>query len=338
MKNFSKTQKIILFLTTLFVIFVGGVCLFALKSAKLANATADTIYEKVPRKNPMVNADIPVNFSATEPFSMLLLGVDTGDLGRTEQGRSDTMMVVTVNPVTKQTTLLSLDRDIYTKIVGHGTYDKLNHAYAFGDVAMAMDSVEALLDIPLHHYLTINMEGFSDLVDAIGGIKVSNQYHFELDGVELLPGEYTLTGREALSYARYRKYDSKTQMGDPNGDMGRQNRQREVVSLMAKKILSFNSLSSYKNILKAVKENTKTDLTWESILQIIQGYTKATENIVSIQLEGEGVMIDNIYYQKLEENNLLTIQNTLKTQLNLPRSDTLKNENDAYNQFYEGAV
>ncbi|OTE88485.1 LytR family transcriptional regulator, partial [Escherichia coli] len=66
----------------------------------------------------------------------------------TEQGRSDTMMVVTVNPKQKKSTIISLDRDIYTNIVGYGTVDKLNHAYAFGGVEMAMDSIEQLLDIP----------------------------------------------------------------------------------------------------------------------------------------------------------------------------------------------
>ena len=69
---------------------------------------------------------------AGEPISILLLGVDTGYLGRTEQGRSDSMVVITINPHTQKTTLLSIPRDTYTEIVGNGTSDKINHAYAFG--------------------------------------------------------------------------------------------------------------------------------------------------------------------------------------------------------------
>lgn len=74
---------------------------------------------------------------------MLLLGIDTGDLGRTDQGRSDTMMVAAVNPTDQKTTIVSIARDTYVPIVGHGTDDKINHAYAFGGAAMSMNTVKA---------------------------------------------------------------------------------------------------------------------------------------------------------------------------------------------------
>ena len=87
------------------------------------------------------------------------MGIDTGDLGRTEQGRSDTTMVVTINPKENKSTMISLDRDILTDIVGNDTQDKLNHAYAFGGAEMAINTVQELLDIPIHHYVSINMKG-----------------------------------------------------------------------------------------------------------------------------------------------------------------------------------
>lgn len=340
MKHLSRKKKIILGIVAAFTLLIGVGCVYAIKAVKDASATVAGIYEKAERKNgQQANSDKPVNFAATEPFSVLLLGVDSGGLGRSDQGRSDTMMVATVNPKEKKTTIVSLDRDIYTKIIGHNTYDKLNHAYAFGGVGMAMDSVEALLDIPIHHYMTINLQGFADLVDAVGGITVNNKYHFELDGVELQPGVQELNGKEALSFARYRKYDPVTKMGDPEGDIGRQARQREVVSEIANKILSFDSISRYQKILKAVEKNTKTDLVWEDFLNIIQGYTAAASEIVPLQLEGEGVMMNNIYYQKLYPDKLLAVQNQLKTQLNLPTSTSLNRTNYADNQFFgeEGA-
>ena len=201
--------------------------------------------------------------------------------------------------------------------------DKLNHAYAFGGVGMAMDSVEALLDIPINHYVTINLDGFSELVDSVGGIDVTNKYHFELDGVELLPGDYHLDGKQALSYARYRKYNATTKMGDPDGDIGRQARQREVVEKIAKQILSFDSVTKYQDILTAVGNNVKTDLVWNDMLKIIQGYTGAAKEIEPLQLQGEGVMINKIYYQQVHQENLLEIQNKLKTQMNLPTNKEL---------------
>lgn len=341
MRNISKKKKIILAIVATITLLVGAGCVYAVKAVKDASDTVAGIYEKAERKSvkQVDNSDKPVDFAATEPFSVLLLGVDTGGLGRTDHGRSDTMMVVTVNPKQKKTTIVSLDRDIYTKIVGHDTYDKLNHAYAFGGVGMAMDSVEALLDIPIHHYMTINLQGFADLVDAVGGITVNNKYHFELDGVELQPGVQDLNGKEALSFARYRKYNAVTKMGDPDGDIGRQARQREVVSEIANKVLSFDSISRYQQILKAVEKNTKTDLVWDDLLNIIQGYTAAANNIVPLQLEGEGVMMNSIYYQKVYPDKLLDVQNQLKTQLDLPTNETLDRTNYADNQFYgEGEV
>ncbi|WP_071131208.1 LCP family glycopolymer transferase [Enterococcus timonensis] len=334
MKHMSKTKKIILSIVALVTLLAGVGCAYAVSAVKKANQTVDEIYESVDREKPVDNNDKPVNFEATEPFSILLLGVDTGGLGREDQGRSDTMMVVTINPEQKKSTIISLDRDIYTQIVGHGTYDKLNHAYAFGGVGMAMDSVEALLDIPINHYLTINLQGFADLVDAVGGITVDNQYHFELDGVELYPGKQDLDGTQALSYARFRKYNASTGMGDPEGDIGRQRRQREVIEAIVKKILSFNSISRYEDILAAVQKNTKTDLVWNDMLNIVQGYTGAANNIEPLQLEGEGVMMDAIYYQKLYPDKLLTIQNQLKNQLDLPEATELNRSHYADNQFY----
>ncbi len=102
----------------------------------------------------------PVDLAKQESFSVLLMGIDTGDLGRVDQGRSDTMMVATVSPEDKQTTIVSIPRDTYVEIVGHNTTDKINHAYAFGGAAMAMDTVQNYLDIPIDHYVSINMKGF----------------------------------------------------------------------------------------------------------------------------------------------------------------------------------
>ena len=122
--------------------------------------------------------------------SLFFNGIDTGDLGRTEQGRSDTTMVVTINPKENKSTMISLDRDILTDIVGNDTQDKLNHAYAFGGAEMAINTVQELLDIPIHHYVSINMKGLKDLIDAVGGIEVDNTIgEFTLDGITVPAGK-----------------------------------------------------------------------------------------------------------------------------------------------------
>ena len=103
---------------TLVVVGLGAKVYFDVRGS------ADQTYESVKRKNP-AKREQAVDLEEQDSFSVLLLGIDTGDLGRTEQGRSDTMMVATVNPKDKKTTIVSIARDTYVPIVGHGTDDKI---------------------------------------------------------------------------------------------------------------------------------------------------------------------------------------------------------------------
>ena len=172
-------EKVVLGFLSVLLVVVAGVCAYGIKMYSDANSTINGIYQSVNRKS---NKGATANIDAQEPFSVLLMGIDTGDLGRTEQGRSDTTMVVTINPKENKSTMISLDRDILTDIVGNDTQDKLNHAYTFGGAEMAINTVQELLDIPIHHYVSINMKGLKDLIDAVGGIEVDNTI-----------GEFTLT-------------------------------------------------------------------------------------------------------------------------------------------------
>lgn len=99
-------------------------------------STANVVYKAVNRRD--ISTKRRVNLSEQEPVSILLLGFDTGVLGRTEQWRSDTIMAATTNPSTNKSLLVSLPRDKYAEIFGHNTKDKINHAYAFGGTAMSM--------------------------------------------------------------------------------------------------------------------------------------------------------------------------------------------------------
>ncbi|MGM0215642.1 LCP family glycopolymer transferase [Enterococcus sp. AZ109] len=324
----SRWKKIVVGIIILLNCLVGGATIYAVQVTKDASQMVSNIRQTVKRNSIRENTTSP-NIDNAEPFSILLLGVDTGDLGRDEQGRSDSMMVVTVNPQQGKSTIVSLGRDTLTKIVGYDTNDKLNHAYAFGGEGMSMDTIENLLDIPIDHYVTINMRGLKDLIDAVGGIEVDNQFDFELDGIELSKGKQTLNGETGLAYARMRYQD-------PEGDVGRQKRQREVVTKILNKAMSINGVSNYRKILKAVEKNMKTDLSWDDMLDIGTNYLSAFKNIDQKQLDGQSQLIDEVYYQLLGMNELLTVQNALKEQLGLPTADTLPNlaDPDSYNLFY----
>lgn len=318
-------QKIIIGILSVLAVVVTSATVWATFAYKDANATFAAISKHIDRKSS--KRITAVSLEDRDPITIALFGIDTGGLGRTEQGRSDTMMIVTLNPKEKKTTVVSLDRDIYTKIVGYDSYDKLNHAYAFGGVKMALDSIEYLLDVPIDHYVSINLQGLTDLIDAVGGIEVNNKIDFTLDGVHVPEGKQHLDGTTGLAYARMRKQD-------PEGDIGRQRRQREVVSKIVHKVLGLDGISKYKEILKAVQDNCTTTLTWDQLLDISENYVPALENIQSYQLSGqEPSWQSDVYYQVLGKHELLNIQNLIKSELGLPTKSELA-ISDGYSEGY----
>ncbi|MDT2764819.1 LCP family protein [Enterococcus asini] len=304
----SRGKKIILgivgviFALTLIVVGVGAKVYFDVKGS------VDNTYESVKRTQP--NREKEVDLKNQEPFSVLLLGIDTGDLGRTEQGRSDTMMIATVNPRDKKTTIVSIPRDTYVPIVGYGTEDKINHAYAFGGAAMSMDTVASYLDIPVDHYAAINMKGLKELVDAVGGITVGNEMEFTQDNYTFKHGQITLDGDMALSYSRMRH-------DDPRGDYGRQERQRTIVMGVVNKLLSMDGITKYQEVLNAMESNVKTDMTFDTMKTIALDYRDAFANVKTEQMQGEGFMQDNISYQRVSDEELKRIQTILDQELGI---------------------
>lgn len=298
----NRSKKILLSLLAIILVIVG----VGAKMYYDVKSTANDAYESVDRKD--ASDKRKVNLSEQEPFSVLLLGVDTGALGRTEQGRSDTMMVATVNPSSDEALLVSLPRDTYAEIVGHNTQDKINHAYAFGGAAMSMDTVAKLLDIPIDHYITINMQGIETLVDAVDGIEVNNPFEFTYEDKTFPKGKQELNGDDALKYS-WMRYD------DPEGDYGRQGRQRQIITGVAKKVLSKKGLANYSSILKTLGKNVKTDLTFTDMRTLMGDYRTAFGHIKSDQMKGTGFMQDGVSYQRIDPSELKRVQDELKAQL-----------------------
>ncbi|NMH67657.1 LytR family transcriptional regulator [Bacillus sp. RO3] len=270
------------------------------------NKTAETMNEQIDRPKSEKRTE-EVEFEKKQPFSVLLLGVDEREGDR---GRSDTMIVVTVNPQEKTTKMLSIPRDTLVNIVGKGYEDKINHAYAFGGVEMAMDTVEEFLDIPIDYYAKINMEGFKDIVNAVGGVTVNNDFAFTYSGITFNEGQISLDGEEALLYSRMRKQD-------PRGDFGRQARQRQVIQAVIKEGASVSSLWNYGDIFGAIGNNIKTNLTLDEMVNIQKNYKSATKDISQSQITGDGQMISNIYYYVVPEAEKQKVQSDLKDHLDL---------------------
>lgn len=238
---------------------------------------------------------------------MLMLGVDERD---GDKGRSDTMIVLTVNPQKKSVKMLSIPRDTRTEIVGHGTQDKINHAFAFGGAKMSMDTVENFLDIPIDYYMKINMEGFKDIVDAVGGVTVQNDLDFTSDGIHFAKGSHTLNGKEALAYSRMRH-------DDPNGDFGRQSRQRSIIEAVIREGASVSSLTKYNDVFDALGNNIQTNLTFDDMMDIQKNYRDASKSITQSSINGKGTKIDGIYYYIVSDEEKEKVQSELKEQLSI---------------------
>ncbi|MGE7676108.1 LCP family protein [Lysinibacillus sp. NPDC094403] len=242
-----------------------------------------------------------------DPFSVLLLGVDQR---KNDSGRSDTMIVITVNPEKHTMKMLSIPRDTRTEIIGHNSVDKINHAYAFGGVPMAVNTVEHFLDIPIDYYVFINMEGFLQIIDTIGGVTIDNDMDLTYDSYHYPKGEITLDGDKALIFSRIR-YE------DPRGDFGRQIRQRQIIEAVLKKASSTPSiLLKATDMLDVVGENVRMNFTMKDLIQLQSIYKKMDGKIEQLSFkEGNGKKIDHIWYFIPEDIELEKIKSELKAHL-----------------------
>ena len=248
-----------------------------------------------------------VEFTKKDPISILMVGIDERD---GDHGRTDSMLVLTVNPETKSTKILSIPRDTRTKLIDpenpkKSSKDKINHAYAFGGIEMSIATVENFLNIPIDYYVEINMEGFKDIVDAVNGINVDNQYEFELDGSNFRKRPQHLNGTETLAYARMRKQD-------PRGDIGRGERQREVISKIIDKGKSLSTLTNYDDILDALEDNIKTNLTLSEIIGMQSSYKPAAETIDKLEIEGPGGIVGDVWYYMVEDETRQSLSDQLR--------------------------
>ncbi|KRN33112.1 LytR family transcriptional regulator [Liquorilactobacillus mali] len=299
----KKILKIVVFLLIVFFAIDGVIIAKVYNDAKNA---VDTTYHKVKHDSER-NAARTINNG--KPFSILLLGTDTGDYGRTYKGRTDTMMVAVVNPNTKKTTLVSIPRDTKVAIPGHGFENKINSAYTYGGTSMAMNIVQSYLNVPIDHYIEMNMGGLVQLSAALGPIKVNNDLDFTNLGYHFKKGKVTINKSNILAYTRMRYQDSR-------GDYGRQLRQRLVLEGLVKKIATVQGITKYQSILSALSSNMKTDITFSEIKTIATKYRSA-DNVKQTQLQGYGKMIDGISFQVVPQKNVNAVTKELRTALEL---------------------
>lgn len=249
----SRAPKIILWSILGVVLVVGavaGIYVWQLisgynQSEKLAQnevfPDADTRPEPVARPE---NTD-------NDPLNILLLGSDTRDqvgedLADIRGQRSDTIMVVNVPADRESVNIMSLMRDNWVEIPGHGMA-KINAAMSYGGVPLTVQTVESILDVPIDHVAIIDFDGFKGLTDALGGVTVDNKVEFTArhGGAYFPVGEITLNGEDALSYVRER-------YAFPNGDYTRVANQQRYLKGLMNTLLSRDTLTNPITIMDSV--------------------------------------------------------------------------------------
>lgn len=293
-----KRLFVIMLSVTAVVFVVGGVMVWSMYREVNETVTRVNDNLQISEKREQVET-----IEEKRSISVLLLGIDRQG---SEQGRSDSIIVITLNPETHEGAMLSIPRDTLTEIVGRNTQDKINHAYAFGGAEMAMDSVEVLLDIPIDYVVETDMDAFTDIVDTLGGITVTNNFAFSTDGYNFPVGQVELDGESALSYARMR-YE------DPNGDFGRQERQRAIISGIVEKGRSDFSVDTVTRLLEVAGNHAKTNIEFNDLVTLSTDYMKSFRNASTLRIEGAGgIAADGIYYWTPDAGSLADVQSELK--------------------------
>jgi len=219
-----------------------------------------------------------------DPLNILILGIDSKT---DESGRSDSLKVMTLKPETYSMQLISIPRDTRTMIAGKGIKDKINHAYAFGGDSMVIDTVENFLGIDIEYHVHINIQGLEELIDELGDVTVMNDVEWTDSHYEFNKGPVEFGGKKELAYVWMRKKD-------PNGDFGREERQRDIVKAIVEKGANIASIEKVNNTINILGSNLATSLDFDDMKQLLASYTGTCKNNESYQLQGTGTTIDGI--------------------------------------------
>lgn len=242
--------------------------------------------------------------SVTEPFTILLMGVDSAEEGLSKNtvANGDSLILVTFNPNTLNATMLSIPRDSYVPIAcwSGNPENKITHAAAYGTDCM-MDTIENYFDVTIDYYAKINFKGLVTLVDTLGGITVEVPQDLCTDNsnregqVCINAGLQTLNGEQALVLARNRKQLAA-------GDLDRGLNQQLVIEGILNKVKDMKSINQVMDVLNTVTNNLDTNFTEQQILSFydiakdimnnsLQKDDADLINIEQLYLDGTGQMI-----------------------------------------------
>lgn len=284
--------KIPLIIIVVLALGIGGYAFSIYNNAK------KTVNDKM--HEPVESIDLEATkqkVKATKPLNILLLGIDARE---NDRGRSDALMVLSLNPKNDAMQLVSIPRDTRTTIVGKGIEDKINHAYAFGGTDMAVATVENFLDIDLDYYVRINMEGLQELVDELGYITVNNEIAWNDGKYHFTEGPIEMDGDKTMHFVRMRKQD-------PDGDFGRTKRQRKVIQGIIERGATVGSVTKIDSLMNILGNNMTTNLDFADMKKMLTGYASTRKNFTDYQVQGTGQKINGTYYLIVSDEEIAKV-------------------------------
>ncbi len=229
-----------------------------------------------------------IHWDGNSRVTILVMGLDSRDWQKNDgPPRTDTMMLLTIDPVSKTAGMLSIPRDMWVNIPGHGYY-KINMAYYFGEgeklpgggPGLAVKTVEQFLGVPINYYAQIDFEAFVKFIDELDGITVEVPQEIEIDPIGqantviLQPGLQTLDGDLALAYARARHTDL--------GDFDRASRQQQVIMSVRRRLekLGAKLLPKAPAIYQDLASGIHTNMTLDEAIQL---------GLLALQIDGKNI-------------------------------------------------
>lgn len=271
------------------------------------STTAVPTVEGLPPPVTVPESDLPPAWDGASRINILLIGLDYRDwLANEGAPRSDTMIVFTVDPITKTAGMMSVPRDMWVNIPGFG-YSRINTAYSSGEGSklpgggpeLARRTVEQFLGVPIQYYAQVDFYTFVEFIDLIGGIKIDNNENLRLDPVGggkdkiriTCCGLRHLNGEEALAYARFRK--------DKEGDIARSQRQQKVILGIRDQVLSPENfpvlLGKAQQFYEEFSAGIRTNMPFDVALKLgVLAKDIPVENIKSGTIDYSMVALDNV--------------------------------------------
>lgn len=246
----------------------------------------------------------PKEIDWNKKINILLVGVD--QRYKDEISRSDTNLLLSIDPVNKKLVIISLPRDSLVTLPGYEGDEKLAHAHSYGGVPLLIKTVESILGIEIPYYVEINFEGFIKMIDLIGGITIDVEKDMDYESylgdvrIHLKKGLQHLNGEKALEYVRFRM--------DETGDIGRMERQQKFIKALIKQALEISNTIRLQKALLELKNWVKTNLEPTQIIKlglIVKNIKE--EDIISLTLPGTIGWKNKLSYYFLDYDKIKNI-------------------------------